>query len=160
MPLFWFTNHRAERALEEIESHKNEVRKKIEIPYNAITHSEQRTIGEFYRKTKARNYNKPLALIFTSEIYHCARIMERTIFSILLLLFNTVDSPCLNFLFQRLKYILDLTNYIELAIYACALIYVVPYNMCQYHYAPQVAAVSLFLGWLNLILYFRRYWLL
>ncbi|XP_031575301.1 transient receptor potential cation channel subfamily A member 1-like [Actinia tenebrosa] len=56
----------------------------------------------------------------------------------------------------RFKYLLDLTNYIEWGIYAGALVYVIPYKMCKYHDVPQAAAFSLFLGWLNLILYFRR----
>ncbi|XP_032219687.2 transient receptor potential cation channel subfamily A member 1 isoform X2 [Nematostella vectensis] len=56
----------------------------------------------------------------------------------------------------RLKYFTDITNYIEMAIYATALVYLFsrPWN-CKTS-TVQAAAFSIFLGWLNLILYFRR----
>ena len=57
---------------------------------------------------------------------------------------------------QRLKYLTSITNLIEWAIYVSALYYVFPVCACKSHFKSMAAAFSLFLAWLNLVLYFRR----
>ena len=42
-------------------------------------------------------------------------------------------------------------------IYLAALVYLWPVCTCKHKLQPEAAAFSLFLGWLNLLLYFRRY---
>ena len=58
---------------------------------------------------------------------------------------------------QKKKYFTSLTNLIELASFTIGCIYILPSCDCKIGYKPEVAACALFLGWLNLILYLRRY---
>ncbi|KAJ7352740.1 Transient receptor putative cation channel sub A member 1 [Desmophyllum pertusum] len=58
----------------------------------------------------------------------------------------------------RLKYFLDAANYMDWAINLSALFYVLPPAgcPCKSPHQMEAAAVCLFLGWLNLVLYLRR----
>ena len=59
---------------------------------------------------------------------------------------------------KRLKYFLDAANYMDWAINLSALFYVLPPAgcPCKSPHQMEAAAVCLFLGWLNLVLYLRR----
>jgi len=57
---------------------------------------------------------------------------------------------------KRLTYIVDVSNYLEWVCFITAILYVIPPCDCKAGYKREVGAVTLFFGWMNLILYFRR----
>lgn len=57
---------------------------------------------------------------------------------------------------KRLEYLTDGSNYLEWVCYVTAVIYCIPPCDCRAGLKRQVGAITLFFGWMNLILYFRR----
>ena len=60
------------------------------------------------------------------------------------------------FILQRGKYFTSPTNLVELSCFVIACVYILPSCDCKVGYNPQIGAVAMFLGWINLILYLRR----
>ncbi|XP_020624729.1 transient receptor potential cation channel subfamily A member 1-like [Orbicella faveolata] len=58
---------------------------------------------------------------------------------------------------QGLKYLRSLTNYLEWAAYGMTLFYVVPPCDCKLGFKQEFGAVALFIAWMNLILFLRRF---
>lgn len=57
---------------------------------------------------------------------------------------------------KRLEYITDTSNYLEWVCYVTAVMYCLPPCDCRAGYNREVGAITLFFGWMNLILFFRR----
>ena len=56
-----------------------------------------------------------------------------------------------------MKYLCVMTNYLEVGAYVLALVYALPVGQCEASFKPEVAAFAVFLAWMNLLLYFRRW---
>lgn len=57
---------------------------------------------------------------------------------------------------QRVAYLKNFLNYVEWLCYVASIVYIFPTCDCKRGYKQEVGAVSVFFGWMNLILYFRR----
>lgn len=58
---------------------------------------------------------------------------------------------------QRMKYLRSLSNYFEWVGYGFALFYIVPPCDCKLGFRQEIGAMALFFGWMNLILFLRRF---
>lgn len=64
----------------------------------------------------------------------------------------------LNFYFQRSKYFLDMTNYLEWVLYVSTMLYILPFLTRTNHvWQWQAGAIAVFLAWFNCLLFLRRY---
>lgn len=63
----------------------------------------------------------------------------------------------MSFFLQRKAYVLNFVNYVEWLCYIASFVYVIPICDCKKGYKTEVGAISVFFGWMNLILYFRRW---
>ncbi|XP_022786604.1 transient receptor potential cation channel subfamily A member 1-like isoform X2 [Stylophora pistillata] len=57
---------------------------------------------------------------------------------------------------KRANYLVSCSNYIVLTGYIITMLYILPPNDCKSGFQIQIGALSLFFGWMNLILYLRR----
>lgn len=57
---------------------------------------------------------------------------------------------------KRVAYLKNFLNYVEWLCYVASIVYIFPTCDCKRGYKQEVGAVSVFFGWMNLILYFRR----
>ena len=65
----------------------------------------------------------------------------------------------LQFIQLRLRYLLDWVNWIECTLFACAIIFAWVFHtncLCPFEWQWQVGAAAVFLGWINLIIFFRK----
>lgn len=60
---------------------------------------------------------------------------------------------------QKMAYVRNVLNIVEWICYVAALVFVIPPCDCKLGGKLEVGAVALFFGWMNLILYFRRYFI-
>ena len=61
---------------------------------------------------------------------------------------------------RRLQYLLEYENYIQVALFFCSIIYVVPTGdtcWCTPSWKWQIGVVAVFLGWLNCIILLRNW---
>ena len=55
-----------------------------------------------------------------------------------------------------MKYLRSLSNYLDWAGFGMALFYILPPCDCKLGFKPELGALALFFGWMNLILFLRR----
>ncbi|XP_031565445.1 transient receptor potential cation channel subfamily A member 1-like [Actinia tenebrosa] len=77
-------------------------------------------------------------------------------FLVIALSFLLVTKELAQIIKLRRKYFDDITNFIELPIYAAALFYLIPVCTCKKIFQVEAGALCLFLAWINLALYMRR----
>ena len=58
--------------------------------------------------------------------------------------------------FQKKRYLVFFSHYLEWIAYLSALAYILPACDCKLGYKKEVGAIALFFGWVNLILFLRR----
>ncbi|XP_078354215.1 transient receptor potential cation channel subfamily A member 1-like [Oculina patagonica] len=78
-------------------------------------------------------------------------------FSVLIITTFHVIKEFLQFKKQRLKYLLSFTNYLDWAGFGMALFYIIPPCDCKLGFKQEIGSLALFFGWVNLILFLRRF---
>ena len=58
--------------------------------------------------------------------------------------------------FQKKRYLVFFSHYLEWIAYLSALAYILPACDCKLGYKTEVGAIALFFGWVNLIFFLRR----
>ncbi|KAL9951626.1 hypothetical protein ACROYT_G044327 [Oculina patagonica] len=78
-------------------------------------------------------------------------------FLVLIITMFHVIKELLQFKKQRLKYLLSFTNYLDWAGFGMALFYILPPCDCKLGLKQEIGSLALFFGWVNLILFLRRF---